>query len=459
MDSILTAYKENWQDILEKFIGMMTIMASSEQLNINTAEEAMKLAMADIKIFMLSLSGTLLSSDLIKSKQDVICPCCKNKIKSTKRDSKINILTILGNMKIKRDLYSCRNCGISVGKNDTLLEIFHDHRVTKGLAELVAHSGQLFGSFEEAGAAIEKYLGLKISVPQYKTITEEIGKMVFENDKKKAEEIYKNIDDLKNNAQTNYSENESAKTMYVLADGSMINTREKNKEAKSLWREIKLGLIFNAKTIQAGVLPMLSEKEYVSYLGNVETFKKMLVSTALKHNFNSRTKVIALADGAPYLWTMFEELFPGCIEILDFYHFSENVNKYATFLYPNDEVSKKRWINEIIELSLKNKSEDILAKIKRDSPQSKPKDVVNLYDYVEKNKLRITYGEFKEKGYIIGSGAIEGGNKCVIQKRLKQSGMHWSPQGAQYVATLRTKYKSNLWSDVIHIIENEYMSA
>lgn len=339
------------------------------------------------------------------------------------------------------------------------MEIFHDHRVTKGLAELVAHSGQLFGSFEEAGAAIEKYLGLKISVPQYKTITEEIGKMVFENDKKKAEEIYKNIDDLKNNAQTNYSENESAKTMYVLADGSMINTREKNKEAKSLWREIKLGLIFNAKTIQAGVLPMLSEKEYVSYLGNVETFKKMLVSTALKHNFNSRTKVIALADGAPYLWTMFEELFPGCIEILDFYHFSENVNKYATFLYPNDEVSKKRWINEIIELSLKNKSEDILAKIKRDSPQSKPKDVVNLYDYVEKNKLRITYGEFKEKGYIIGSGAIEGGNKCVIQKRLKQSGMHWSPQGAQYVATLRTKYKSNLWSDVIHIIENEYMSA
>ena len=40
------------------------------------------------------------------------------------------------------------------------------------------------------------------------------------------------------------------------------------------------------------------------------------------------------------------------------------------------------------------------------------------------------------------SGAIESGNKLVLQRRLKQAGMHWSSDGAQYIAALRTKYKS-----------------
>jgi hypothetical protein len=141
---------------------------------------------------------------------------------------------------------------------------------------------------------------------------------------------------------------------------------------------------------------------------------------------------------------MFKELFPGCIEILDFYHFSENVNEYATFLYSNDELSRKRWVNEIIELSLMNKSDDILTKIKKGSPESKLKDVVNLYEYLEDNKSRISYGEFKEKGYTIGSGVIESGNKCVIQNRLKQSGMRFreSKDSIRSIGTLALDFEN-----------------
>lgn len=81
-----------------------------------------------------------------------------------------------------------------------------------------------------------------------------------------------------------------------------------------------------------------------------------------------------------------------------------------------------------------------------------PVGTVNLPDYMEKNKHKINYKKFKNEGYFIGSGAIESGNKMVIQRRMVQSGMHWSIEGGQYIATLRAKYESGLWSEVEEVI-------
>lgn len=69
-----------------------------------------------------------------------------------------------------------------------------------------------------------------------------------------------------------------------------------------------------------------------------------------------------------------------------------------------------------------------------------PAGVVNPYTYVKNNR---------EKGYYIGSGPIESGNKTVLQKRCKQAGMRWDEQNAQKLLKLRAKAESGLWS--IHV--------
>jgi len=41
-----------------------------------------------------------------------------------------------------------------------------------------------------------------------------------------------------------------------------------------------------------------------------------------------------------------------------------------------------------------------------------------------------------------------------LQKRLKQAGMRWEPQTAQYLLTLKTKYESGRWErDVVDFIK------
>ena len=82
------------------------------------------------------------------------------------------------------------------------------------------------------------------------------------------------------------------------------------------------------------------------------------------------------------------------------------------------------------------------------------KKTVYLLGYLENNKNKLNYLQYKSEDLYIGSGMIEGGNKVVIQKRMKQCGMRWSVNGGQYIAALRAKDKSKKWNVVEDTIYN-----
>ena len=79
------------------------------------------------------------------------------------------------------------------------------------------------------------------------------------------------------------------------------------------------------------------------------------------------------------------------------------------------------------------------------------------YQYIENNINNIDYAKYQQKGYFIGSGAIESGNRLVLQQRLKQPGMRWNEYTAQPLLTLRAKFESGLWEkDVVEILKRKY---
>ena len=65
------------------------------------------------------------------------------------------------------------------------------------------------------------------------------------------------------------------------------------------------------------------------------------------------------------------------------------------------------------------------------------RDAVDAVRYLESRTQRMRYPAFRELGYPIGSGVIEGLNKSVIGSRMKRSGMQWSRSGAGRMAALR----------------------
>jgi hypothetical protein len=162
--------------------------------------------------------------------------------------------------------------------------------------------------------------------------------------------------------------------------------------------------------------------------------------------------IVGVGDGAQWIWNMCEELFPDAVRIPDFYHFSENVNQYAKFIYPNDEINRKRWVKQVLDAATSGNVNEAVDLVEEKKIENLPVGVVNLYTYIINNRQRIDYKAFKDNGYYIGSGAIESANKMVIQQRMKQSGMRWSVSGGQYISALRTKHESGLWDDVVSLI-------
>jgi hypothetical protein len=50
---------------------------------------------------------------------------------------------------------------------------------------------------------------------------------------------------------------------------------------------------------------------------------------------------------------------------------------------------------------------------------------------------------FRKCGLFAGSGVVESSCKTVIGQRLKQSGMHWTPGGADAIIALRCREASS----------------
>jgi hypothetical protein len=101
---------------------------------------------------------------------------------------------------------------------------------------------------------------------------------------------------------------------------------------------------------------------------------------------------------------------------------------------------------ELIELLRNSRGDEVLRRLEPYKGKIFPAGVVNPYTYIERNKNKIDYAEYKRRGYYIGSGPIESGNKTVVQKRCKQVGMRWNEGNTQERVTLKAKEESGNWS-------------
>lgn len=271
----------------------------------------------------------------------------------------------------------------------------------------------------------------------------------MKREKQEAENLYKN----QHKAISQVPENKKTGRIYIEADGSMILIRGEG------FKEIKLGMVFKDSKIinRDKERHIIIEKDYVSSVGGAEEFKKMLWAAAVRNGFQDIKEVVILGDGSAWIWNIARELFPDAVFILDYYHFEENVYKCANVIYPEDEVNRKRWAKEIIDGFMDDKIEFTIEKLKPEefAEETIRTKVTELKVYLENNKEKMNYKTYKDKGYFIGSGAVEGGHKHVLQQRLKLAGMRWSKAGAQYIASLRCAAKSNKWDKVIEIINGK----
>lgn len=378
--------------------------------------------------------------------------------KNKKLNEPITVSTPNGKITITRNIDYCFKCGKTYGQCDEELKISGVHRITKDLLEITTYISQMIPGYKNAQNVLLKLKGIDISASQINILSKEVGQVLFEEQVKQANISYEKPEITAPEA---LEKDKIDTILYILMDGSAVNTRIQDKDG-STWREMKLGLTFLDKDVikRKDDKAIITKKDYVTYLGSVDEFKKLLFNSAVEAGYGKVKKVVVIGDGAHWIWNLCRELFPDAECILDFYHMTENVYSYAKELFFHNEKQYTKWAETVIYYIKTEQFSKALIKIKNSPlPKKKARNIVNLEGYIQNNIGRIKYLEYKNKGYYIGSGMIESGNKLVVQKRMKQSGMRWGNSGAQYMAILRAKYESNRWNDVENIVFNHSIVA
>jgi hypothetical protein len=240
---------------------------------------------------------------------------------------------------------------------------------------------------------------------------------------------------------------------YVLMDGSMLLTRDKEQS----WKEVKLcRMFYDTEHIESVSKNrnIIAESRYVAHLGGHHEFLDKVLDVIPSDSYP-----IFIADGAKWIWNWIEDYYPKSVQILDFYHCKENIYSFAREYFTQEEA--QIWVEDGMD-KLKTERVEVFLKELEELPHKNKnllKSKNRLLTYLTNNKKRINYGKFLREGLLIGSGPIESANREVIQKRMKLSGQRWTVRGAKQMLNLRTCYKSGKQGLVKKLIADYKMVA
>jgi hypothetical protein len=208
------------------------------------------------------------------------------------------------------------------------------------------------------------------------------------------------------------------------------------------WQEAKVATILMRRLEAQAEEPTLGAvlaRRYVGLLGSAEELAARIQQGIREAGWERIPLGEILGDGAHWIWTVADAYFPGVRQTLDFYHLREHLYAFANLQYPNNPAGAKAWVDQKMGALLTDRVGDVLSALKRMRPWKKAiRDALaHLVGYVERNRTRIRYQEPWHCGLAVGSGAVEGACKHVIQSRFKRAGMRWKQPGFLNVLALR----------------------
>ena len=341
----------------------------------------------------------------------------------------LRVQCLFGTFPLTRDYYY--HPGKHQGHFPTDAALGLEGGYTPALARLICLEGADEPGYEKAQRHLAETGGIAVSARQIQRVVQRVGQ----------------------DAQA-WQEREArpgrcdAPIMYVSADGTGVPMRPqalagrkgKQPDGTAKTRQVYLGCVFTQHRTDEQGHPVRDYESttYVSSFKSIGEFGPTLRQEALRRGLGSAGQVVLLIDGAAGLENMGQDCFKDSVQIVDFYHALEHAGTVLEALigkpHPDFRERQRRWAKRL----LKDQVASLIAETRHTSvgtPQAQA--VEAALGYFERNVARMQYGSFRKNGYFIGSGVVEAGCKTVIGARCKQSGMFWSPPGAENVLALR----------------------
>jgi hypothetical protein len=361
------------------------------------------------------------------------------------------VTTVLGAVTLQRAWYHCPACRHGFAPRDADLGLLPAGELSPGLAEMAALAGAET-SFARAAGLIAALAGVTLSPRTIERSAEASGAAARATAVAEASAIRERRVTVLPPA------GPLADMLYVEPDGTGVPVRAsetagragKGEDGTAGTREVKLARLFTVSRLDEDGRPVMDpgSSTYVATFDGKDALAELVKAEYTRRGGEHHRQVVALGDGAAWIWTMADGLYPHATQIVDIYHAREHLHDLAAhlaFITPDPD----SWLAQRLEELDAGKIQAI-TDAARAFPLAgiKAEDLEKKLGYFERNAHRMRYRHFRDLGMFTGSGAIEGGIKAIVVQRAKQAGMHWTTEGAASIIALRTQHASGRWDEL-----------
>jgi hypothetical protein len=357
------------------------------------------------------------------------------------------VLTVLAPVTVQRAYYHCGSCGAGLLPKDQALDIVGT-TFSPGVRRMMGRVGSQ-EPFAAGQRDLAELAGIRVHAKQVERVAEGIGQQIETRAQQEQEAaLAGKVVPLR-----------AVPKLYIAIDATGVpmvphetdGRPGKDETGKAKTREAKVGCVFTQTRLDAKGRPVRDEAS-TSYIGAIEpaeAFGRRLYAEAVRRGVQRAAQVIVLGDGAPWIWGIAAEHFPGAIQIVDLYHAREHLAALGKLFYGPSSAAATKWTAARSEELDAGEIEQIVAALGRLRPRHTEgqEAVRKARSYFETNAERMRYARFRRQGLFVGSGVVEAACKTIIGFRLKQSGMRWTVRGANAIIALRCAELSGRWEE------------
>jgi hypothetical protein len=353
--------------------------------------------------------------------------------------------TVLGPVTVTRAWYHCAECGHGLAPRDAGPGVA-GASMSPGLAAMNDIAAAA-GPFAGAARLLEEIGGVRLTAKRVERAAEASGAVVAETGRDRAALIAaRRLVPLPPSPLPD--------KLYAVIDGTGVpmTSREtagrkgNGEDGRARTREVKLAVFFTQDKADDDGYPV-RDRASASVIATFEpaaAFGNLVKAEGIRRGADHIRQFTVIGDGAAWIWGIATAKFPGATQIADLYHAREHLHSLTRSLEFMLLDRKDEWLAARLEDLDYGYIDGIEAAVRRYPLVGVKKDeVAKELGYFLNNAPRMRYHWFRSRGLFTGSGVVEAGCKTIVGQRLKQSGMHWTVNGADAIIALRCREASS----------------
>jgi hypothetical protein len=228
------------------------------------------------------------------------------------------------------------------------------------------------------------------------------------------------------------------------------------------WKEPKLFTLYamdeQGNKINTIEFPVTNDGTF----NGIEAFMDLLEMYLIKLGVVHANQVLLVADGALWIWQRIPALLKRLglkaeqlIELIDFYHAAEHLQKFAELVFKKKKEAKiwfKKARSKMRHKSFRKLLKEMQRLVDIIEDGKKKSDAKGSLDYFSEQPQRFAYRQVKAMNLPIGSGAIESLIRQVVNLRLKGTGKFWLHENAEIILHGRCQWAARQWDRFSHSV-------